>query len=509
MKTLFKNGTIFSLDNENTTYSSMLIEDGRILALDPINQEVEQVVDLEGHYVYPSLNDSHCHLVGTALIRTRCNVTKTTSLQDMKKRIEDFIENNHLKKGDWIVGRGWNQEEFDQPIMPTKKELDVITSEYPLVLTRACGHLMVVNSLALKKLGMDHPDGIFRESELDSIYDVLPEPSKDQMIQKLQEVATELNQMGITAVQSDDFENLRSYTFEEIIDLIVDAKLNLRVYEQSHFPTLQAYQDFLSKDYRTGYQKSNLTIGPLKLLLDGALGARTAAQRREYHDDPNNTGMLLFDDQTLSEYARLSRENKMHMAFHAIGSRAIDQAITHLNAHCRDAIVHAQCTTADHFQKIKEKDLYCYVQPIFIDSDWKIAESRLGDEYRTSYAWKTMLDYGIHMSFGTDAPVEPFDPWMNLYEAITRCDQHEKPDGGWIPSEKLSVLEALRAYTIESAYASFSEKELGSLEVGKVADFMVLKENLFTTNPHMIKDIKVLATYFEGTLIHPLYFGIK
>lgn len=537
MKKLFKNGVIYSLDKDNTVYNSMLIEDGKILKMskdNDIKEENCEVIDLNGDFLYPSFNDSHMHLVSYGYGNQSVKLMGTTSIEDLDNKILEYIKENNMTSTDWIRGRGWNNDYFETSNeLPTRYDLDKVSTTNPLVMIRACGHICVVNSKVLEILGMEDsapqisggeidldekgkPLGIFRENALEIVYSKIPELSLEKVKKIIVETSKEMNSMGITSCHSDDFCNLPGSDYKLVMDayeeLVKENKLTVRVYEQSQFTTIEDYDRFLSQGYKTGVGNNYFKIGSLKLLLDGSLGAKTAALNNHYIGEENNYGIMTMTEEKLEKWFNKAKENNMQIAIHCIGDRATKTALDGFEKIIdgkdhRHGIVHCQITDLPLLERIAKTNTITYVQPIFLDYDRHIVKDRVGEELeRTSYNWKTMIDLGIHTSFGTDAPVESFNPFHNIYEAVTRKDLKGEPEEGFLIDQAVSVEEALRAYTIEGAYASFEEDIKGSLETGKLADFIVMEEDIFQVAPESIKDLSVKETYLEGKKVYSKIF---
>ena len=271
------------------------------------------------------------------------------------------------------------------------------------------------------------------------------------------------------------------------------------------------FEEFIAKGYRTGQGGEYFKIGPLKVISDGSLGARTAYMNEPYTDDPETRGIQILDENQLRKFFKKAKENNMQIAVHGIGDGAVEIAADILNEvnrdnlsnPMRDGIVHAQITNKRIIDKMVKGNITAYIQPVFIDTDMEIAEERLGKERTfSSYAWKTMLDRGLHISGGSDAPVVSFNILENIYFAVTGKNIKGFPEGGWMPSQKLTVDEAVRLFTINAAYQSFEEKTKGTLEIGKYADMVGLEKNIYDIPEDEIKDVKVSFTMVNGRIVY-------
>lgn len=539
MDKIFINGIINTMDKDRNTYEAMGIIGDRIKILGTnkdvllTKKEETKIIDLEGKTLVAGFNDSHMHLVNYGYSLTQVNLMGANSFNMIKKRVEEYIEKNKIDENKWIRGRGWNQDYFlNEKKFPTRYDLDKISKDIPMVLTRICGHVAVVNSKALEILNIGkatpqieggefdldengEPLGIFREMALSLIYDAIPEPTLEEVKGMMKMAIKELNKEGITSVGTDDFEALPGKSYDLIIRAYLELKeedsLNVRVYEQCLLPETRKLKEFFSKGYKTGWGDENFKIGPLKLLIDGSLGARTAALMEPYADDLENRGITMLEQLKLDKLVGLSSDNDTHVAIHGIGDRAMYMALESIektlinnpNKDHRHGIVHCQITDDLLLNKFKELDIIAYIQPIFLDYDWKIVMDRVGkDREKTSYNWKTMVDKDIKIACGSDAPVETFNVLYGIYEAVTRKDLQGNPKEGWLKEQSLTVDEALYGYTMGGAYASFEEDIKGSIEIGKLADFAVLSENIFEIEADKIKDVEVEMTIFNGEIIY-------
>lgn len=528
MDMLIVNAKIVTMDKDDSHHQAIGIKDGKIKFIGN-NEQAESIMalerlDAEGLTVLPGFIDTHLHLVDYALFE---NFIKLYSFTDKKQLIEAgkiFIDSDSLKFG-WVLGRGWDQNKFtDEKTFPTRYDLDQISENIPVLYTRVCGHIASVNSIGLEMIlqleesvhladYIDKDNGILRESAAYLYMKLLKELELDEIKALIMQGHENLNKAGITSVHSVDFMALPGNNWENIIkaykELDDEGKITVRTYEQCMFNSLDAYDDFLQK----GYAKDNGTdffkIGPLKLLADGSLGARTALLSDPYSDDESTCGYQVFDENTLSQFFEKAVQNDMQIAVHGIGDRSIEISADMLSKlidkenTLRHGIIHAQITNQRILDKIKKSDLILYIQPVFVDTDMDIAEQRIGKSRMDKvYAWKTMHDMGIKACGGSDAPVVGFDIMENIYFAVTRKNICGLPEEGWIPQEKLSIYEALLLFTVNAAYASFEEDFKGSLEIGKAADIAIIDRDILETDPDLIKDIKVVYTIVDGKVVY-------
>ncbi|MBQ7094563.1 MAG: amidohydrolase family protein, partial [Clostridia bacterium] len=291
--------------------------------------------------------------------------------------------------------------------------------------------------------------------------------------------------------------------------VVADGKAKCRITQQSCFNTLVGFKEYLEAGFRMGNGNSPYRIGPLKLFVDGSLGARTALMRKPYADDPSTVGIECMSQETLNEFVRIATEHKMQVITHAIGDKAIEMVLNAIEKEggegnaLRHGVVHAQITDKPMLERFKKLNALCFAQPIFLHYDMHVVADRVGEELaNTSYNFKTLYDSGVHTSFGTDSPVEDLKTFDNIHCAVNRRDLKHFPEGGWVPSECFTVKEAIDCYTKEGAYASFEEYEKGTLEDGKFADFVVLDRNIFEIPKADLINTKVLMTVMGGEVTY-------
>ncbi|MDP3386943.1 MAG: amidohydrolase [Eubacteriales bacterium] len=534
------NGKIHTVDKHNTVKSAVFIEnnlikdigkDDSILSRYGMRSEIK--IDLEGKTVLPGFNDSHIHLCGYGDSLVSIDLTGIRSLNELILKGKEAIESGGYQAGEWLIGRGWNQELFVDKRMPSREDLDSISTVVPIAFTRVCNHMTVINSKAAEIIGINDKThvtggeverdyngvftGILIEKAMLLVRNRMKKASVEDVMQTIERAQEKLISFGITSVQTDDLQ-YKAEGWETVIKAYVtlfkQKKLKIRVNEQCLFYDIDEFKIFLAKGGHGIGMGKNFRTGPLKLLGDGSLGGRTALLYDPYQDDASKTGISAFSQQQLDEFISLAHQNKMPVAVHAIGDRMIDMAMEAIDKSrksnkvkksifMRDGIVHCQITTEAMLDRCKDLELIAYIQPIFTTSDWKIAHERVGiDRSSKSYNWKTMLNKGIIIAMGTDAPVESPNPFENIYAAVTRKDFDGQPPEGWMPEQRLNLEEAIRAYTDYSAHASGEEKEKGTLEKGKLADLIVINEDIFNMNPDEIRHATVYMTMIDGEIVY-------
>lgn len=541
MQTIFYNGDI--LDTADFKhYEALLIEEDVILAkgsyeaIQALSSKEVKLVDLAGCTIMPGFNDSHMHLLGYGQSLFLVDLVSAESASDLISTSRDFIEKHQLPEKEWVLGRGWNQDHFPVPSLPDRHLLDKISTHHPIFLRRACGHIGCANTLALKMTGLftenlqnpeggaidlessGLPSGILRENAMNLLLDQIPTPGEAVLAGYILAAQSALFSGGITSVQSDDLcvfpitdSDLILRTFEH---MGTDGRLKLSVHEQSLMRTKAHLEEQLSRGYVYQKRFGEFSYGPLKILGDGSLGARTAYLRQDYADAPGCRGIAMYKPDELTEYVQTAFEAKLPVAIHGIGDGMIEMALNAIDTAAlnagispnalRNALVHCQITDRELLLKQKSLEVIAMVQPIFLDYDLHMVEDRVGrDRAKETYAFKTMETLGIPTCYGTDCPVEGYDVFKGIQCAVTRQDLKHQPPGGWLPQEGVTTAEALKAYTMGGAYASGEESSKGSLGTGMKADLVILSANPLQTEACELSGIKIMATYKNGQQVFP------
>ncbi len=500
-----------------------------------------KLVDLGGRFVMPGINDAHVHLGEAGRIQLSVDLTGSTSLQDMLDRVERAAK--VAPAGHWLQGGGWDHTLWAQKTLPTRQQLDAVSHGHPAIFSRVDGHIAIANTAALGAAGVtrntpdpvggkfDHDStgeltGIVREDPaMEMIFQKIPPPTPAERKRALSLALADASIHGLTSVQDnspwDDFLVMEQLEQEDHLPVRVSEWLAFN----DPVETLKEHRAHHAADDRM------LHTGMLKGFMDGSLGSRTAALNAPYSDDPGNRGIPRYTQDKLDAMTKERAAAQFQMGFHAIGDRAVEMALnafgTSPNRRCfdrttgatpsagkatvaehspcipRPRIEHSQVLDAGDFDRYKELGVIASMQPNHLLTDMAWAEQRLGHERaRYSYAWKSFLDHGVPLAFGTDYPVEPITPFRGIYAAITR--QNEAGTQTYFPEEKLTIQQALYAYTQGSAYAEFSESYKGTLAPGMVADFIILDRDLTRIPPHDILGTQVLRTIVGG---HPTYFA--
>ena len=528
MKTLYHNAVVYT--GQLPLQQAFAVEDGRFCFVgseqDALAFAADATVDLEGCFVCAGFNDSHMHLLNYGRTLTMAPLAENTaSLEGMLRCLRQTAP-----QGGWILGRGWNQDRFsDVSRMPNRWDLDRVSLEYPVCATRACGHALAVNSKALEILGITadtlqpeggeivmekgQPNGIFFDNAMNLVLDSILVPDKEAIKDMLRSACFALNSYGITSCHSDDYCVFRSLPWQTVNEayreLEAAGELTVRVNEQANFTDVSALKAFLDAGNTTGSGSSFFRIGPLKLLGDGALGARTAYLSRPYADDPQTRGLSVFTPEEFDALIGCAHAHGMQTAIHCIGDACLDLVLNSLENAMqanpredhRHGIVHCQITRQDQLDRMTQMGLHIYAQSIFLDYDTHIVKERVGEDLAaSSYRWKTLMRRGLTISNGSDCPVELPHVMAGIQCAVTRKDR--QGNGEYLPDEAFTIQEALDSFTKAGARASFEEAEKGCIREGMTADFVVLGNNPFTTEPSQLQNIPVLRTFLQG---HPVY----
>lgn len=530
MDSVYFGGRLITMDEDCREATAMAVKDGVIQAVGG-DEEIlalagpsTQRFDLRGACVTPGLADSHMHLLSLGDSYHCADLSPARSIAQMQDILLAFMQEHPTGP---VEGRGWNQDLFAEKRLPTRDDLDQLSLDRPIVLSRVCGHMVVCNSYALQKYRIDAEtsvpggtierdengrlNGLLTENAVSLVYESAGPRSVQAVKERLSAALRHCASQGLTAVSSEDFCSLTGASYETILqayaELEAEDALPLRLYLQAQLPDLQALQDFFDRGYGPGYGGKLYKIASLKLLADGSLGARTAYLRRPYADDPATCGVAVYRQEELDALVRLSHAHGLPVSIHAIGDAAMDmvlEAIEKAQAAMpgrglRHGVIHCQITDEgllDRFQRLGTQAL---VQPVFLEYDAHIADSRVGSELASSsYNWDGFLRRRVPVSGGTDCPVEPVSPLLNLYCAITRKDFSGQPQGGFYPSHCLTPRQALALLTTGAAYAVGEEALRGKLKPGYLADFTGLSVDPLRCAPEELLSAKALFTVVGG-----------
>ena len=506
-----------------------------ILAMAPYEAEK---IDCKGKTVIPGLNDSHMHLLMIGEVLTEPPIGPSKSVEDMIEICRKFAAENPDAVVNGMHGQGWKQGLFEEGKvrLPNKDDLDKISTEYPIMLERVCGHTCALNSKALEILGIteDTPvdfyeggtiergadgklNGYITENAVYAVRHVVPEADPEMRRKQLLSAMKYATEHGLTSVQSNDLGLMTANSksnFDIYKHLYEDGLATLRFRHQVCCLLEKDLDEFIETEFanRADYERFDnwLTLGPLKMFKDGSLGARTGLMRHEYEDDPGNYGIDSLNPQLMDRLVKKAAEHGIQSVTHVIGDAAIEQtqecyekAMKDGKNVLRNVLIHCQITDKPLLERIAKADTLIAYQPVFLQGDMYAVESRCGVELSsTSYAMKTAIDLGIHASYGTDSPVEDCNPFANIYCAVNRKDLTGKPDGGFNPQECVTVEQAIDAYTIESAYMEFAEEYKGRIKPGYYADLEILDKDIFTCDTMEIINILPELVMVGGKVVY-------
>jgi len=481
-----------------------------------------KVIDAKGKLVLPGFNDSHVHFVTGGSQLDNVQLNDATSVQEFIRRIAERAKTT--PKGSWILGGDWDETKWTPAELPTKEMIDPVTGDTPVFVGRYDGHMGVANSAALRAAGITaqtpdppggaivrdakgNPTGALKDAAQDMLFKRVPALSHDERVHAVKRALAHAASLGVTSVQHmmATYDDIAVYS-----ELRERGELTTRIYAA---PLITEYEDLGKVGIRRAFGDAYLRIGAVKAFADGSLGSRTAYFFEAFSDTPNNRGLL--SDEMQPPSAMLDRMLKadaagIQLCTHAIGDQGIsmildfyaDVAKENGAADRRFRIEHAQHMAAKDFDRFAQLGVIASMQPYHAIDDGRWAEGRIGhDRASRTYAFRTFLDHHVRLAFGTDWDVAPLNPMLGLYAAVTRATLDGKNPNGWFPMQRLTVAEALEAYTMGSAYAEFQDKEKGSITPGKLADFVIVSEDIFKIDPIKIRDVKVLETIVGGKLV--------
>ena len=491
-----------------------------------------RILDLHGQFVMPGFNDAHLHLASAAYVQLHVNAEGAKSLAEFQQRIRARLQD--YQPGEWIVVDGWDHTLWTVKKFPTRQDLDAVSTKNPIIASRIDGHVAVVNSLALRMSDLtaktpDPPGGrierdpktseptgmLDEDAAMNLVSKLVPDYSQAQRSAAFEKLFNSISQVGVTSVQDNsvivakDSDNFGWENFLVYRELQRAGKLNLRITEWLPFEVDLARLQQMRRD--GGTTDPWLKTGSLKEVLDGSLGARTAAMLAPYSDDPNATGIMRIPSDKLKAFAIERDRDGFQLAFHAIGDRANHIALDTFAAVIaangqrdrRDRVEHAQIVAPDDFAQFASMNIIASMQPAHLLTDQRWATDRIGPRrILGAYAWRSMERAGVHLAFGTDFPVEAINPLRGIYSCVTRELPQGGPGHGWQPEEKLNMHDCLSDYTVGSAYAEFEEKTKGKIAVGMLADFVVFPQDLNKIPPQQLLTLPVTMTIAGGRIVY-------
>lgn len=528
-ETIITNANVWTVDRNHPRAEAVAILGQRIVAvgssveMDAWRGPQTHVIDAGGKLLLPGFNDAHTHFMDGGFQLDQVQLTDARTREEFVNRIAN--QARKLKKGEWILGGDWDEQNWSPPDLPTHEWIDAVAPDNPVFVERHDGHESLANALAMKLAGItaatkspaggeivrdaqNNPTGVFKDAAQSLIGKVIPEPSPAARIKAARRALDYAASLGVTSVQNmnPEYADIEAYSV-----LAERGELTARIYAA---PLETHWKDQAKLGIRHAFGSDYLRIGAVKGFADGSLGSTTAYFFEPYIDAPNTHGLLSNEMQPISGMReRLTGADAagLQLCVHAIGDQAISivldifQDINKTNGE-RDRrwrIEHAQHMAPKDFQRFAKLHVIASVQPYHAVDDGQWAERRIGPiRARTTYAFRTFLDDGVRLAFGTDWTVAPLNPMLGLYAAVTRATLDGKHPNGWVPEQKISIQEAIEAYTLGSAYAEFQEREKGSITPGKLADMVLLSDNLLKIDPQAIRQAKVEMTMVGGKIVY-------
>ncbi len=525
--TAFINGKIYTVNEKQPLVEAVVIQGNKILFVGTnddyakhVNNE-SVIIDLQGKLMLPGFIDNHTHFISGGFYLNGIDLRSAKTTTEFINLIKDYAE---LNPGKWITGGNWDHEAWEKKVYPCKEWIDEFTPNTPVFVDRFDGHMGIANSYALKLAGITketespaggfiekdpitgEPTGILKDNAMSLVYRVVPDGSDDDYYQAGLTALDEAKSLGVTSIQDITY----SKDLEIYKKLESENKLTCRIYTRT---PLYDYKSLVKENIKVGTGNSYLKMGGLKAFADGSLGSSSALFFEPYENEPENCGlaMEILSNGNLKKWAMEADKNNLQICVHAIGDSAnsemlsIYEEIVKTNPEWdrRFRIEHSQHVRFEDIDRFAKLGVIASVQPYHCIDDGVWAEKRIGKErIKYTYPFRTFLDKGVHLCFGSDWTVAPLNPILGIYAAVTRRTLDGKNPGGWLPEQKLTVEEAVKCYTINNAFASFDEKVKGSIEPGKLADLVVLSDDIFTIAPENIRNVKVIMTIFDGKVIY-------
>ncbi len=518
------NANIRTMDAKRPVARSLAVLNGKIVAIGAPSHTgmfigpTTRVIDAGGKTIIPGFNDAHVHFMETGQQLSSVDLRTAATPAEFVARIKAFAAK--LPKGRWILGGKWDHENWKPNDLPTAEMIDAVTPDNPVFIDRLDGHMALANSLAMRLAKVDRntkevegglivrksngdPAGVFKDAAMTYIYKVIPVPSWEEKMEAAQAATDHAASLGVTSVQ-DMSTGTDVGVFQE---LHRSGKLKTRVYGCS---PLADYKRWSSVGIHHAFGTPMLRVGCLKGYADGSLGSTTAWLFAPYLDDPTSSGLAGEDIPRTPEYVLGADLAQLQINIHAIGDRANDEILDIFEKTAaangprdrRFRIEHAQHLRQEDIERFAKLKVVASMQPYHIIDDGRWAWKRLDEKrLKGTYAFRTILDTGGVLAFGSDSPVAPLDPIWGVYAAVTRRTLDDKNPSGWIAEQKISVEETIRAFTWGSAYAEFQDGVKGTLEQGKLADMVMLSDDIFAIDPVKIKDVKVLMTIVDGKVV--------
>ena len=523
------NGRVRTMDPARPTADAVAIYGNRVVAIGS-SKEIRtmaspqtRVIDAHGQLVLPGFNDAHVHFLSGGFQLASVDLRDANSPEEFADRIRRFAEK--VPPGRWITGGDWDHERWPGALLPTRELIDRYTPNTPVFVNRLDGHMSLANSVALKLAGVTRetkdppgglivrdakthePTGVLKDSAMSFVWKVVPESSFEEKLTAARAATEHASRLGVTSVQDVSAGNDVG-VYQTLLD---HGELKTRVYAVSPLPS---WERLARTGVRAHFGSDMLRIGGLKGFSDGSLGSTTAFFYEPYNDAPDTRGLAsdeMFPEGAMLERVRAADRAGLQVMIHAIGDRANDLILSIYERVAREngerdrrfRIEHAQHLRPQDIPRFDRDKVIASMQPYHSIDDGRWAEKRIGHERaRTTYAFRSLIDSGAMLAFGTDWTVAPLDPMLTIYAAVTRRTLDGKNPLGWIPEQKISVEEAVRAYTVGSAYAEFSEKEKGTITPGKLADLVIINSDIFQIDPKEIEKARVVMTIMDGRVVY-------
>lgn len=530
--TLWYGGNIYTLQAENHQVEAVYSKDSLIIAVgtkaeleDKFGSEMMIKVDLQGDTMLPGFVDSHMHLIGHGERLIRLDLASYHSKAEVLAAVKKYSES--IPNGDWIIGEGWNEN-----LWGTNRELiyandlDKLVPNHPVLLKRVCRHALVANSLALKAASIDEytvcppggviekdeegkPNGLLKDRAYDLVFQAIPTVSESYLQKALREAIKDAYKLGLTGAHTEDLNYYGGFerTFHTFKRVIEEEGHRFRAHLLVHHEVID---DLISAGGH--FQSGNewVEFGAMKIFADGALGGRTALLSHPYADDPSTSGVAIFSQEQLNNLVKKARDYEMPIAVHAIGDLAFEMVLNAIEKHPlttegRDRLIHAQILREELIDRAKKLPLILDIQPRFLAADFPWVIERIGAEREGCYyAWKTLLMKGLPCAGGSDAPIEPLNPFLGIHAAVTRTNIDDPDKIVYNANECLTVYEAVSLFTKGSAFAACHEINRGIIKEGNIADFTILQEDIFKINPDQIADVTVSKTVIGGEIVYTI-----
>jgi predicted amidohydrolase YtcJ len=525
---IVRNAKVWTVDESHPSAQAVAVLGERIVAVGS-NEEIEawrglhtRVIDAAGKVLLPGFNDSHVHFVDGGLALDRVPLNDATSAEEFARRIAERAK--VTPKGEWITGGDWDETKWTPAKMPTKELVDSFTADTPVFLTRYDGHMALANSVTLRLAGITaqtpdppggvivrdaqgNPTGALKDAAMDFVTKIEPPLSHEQRLKAVRRALAHAASLGVTSVQhmNPEYADIAIYN-----ELLLRGELTARIYAA---PLIPSVDDQVKIGIRHAFGGPFLRIGALKGYADGSLGSATAYFFDPFSTQPGNRGLLSDEMHPVSLMQdRMMRADAagLQICTHAIGDQGISIILdlysevvkAHGESDRRFRIEHAQHMAAKDFDRFAQLHVIASVQPYHAIDDGRWAEGRIGhDRASRTYAFRTFRNHGVRLAFGTDWNVAPLNPMLSVYAAVTRATLDGKNPGGWFPEQKLTLPEAIEAYTMGSAYAEFQENQKGSITPGKLADMVLLNDDIFAIDPVKIREVRVITTIVGGKTV--------